>query len=226
MQPGYSELEAKQRELLELRQRANELESTILDAAAGQPWTLTGFYTAYYAMTGFMLGLIAATVSLLFNIIGAAIAGKDSLELIRVYLTFPLGEKALSLSNQADKVYAINNGVILAAGCCLYLVTGMLLGVPFHVTAMRIAATAKLPARLLFGAVLGLLLWVFNFYGILSWLQPMTCGGNWITNPEYLPWWVAASTHVVFGVTMVLVSPLGQYVPYHSPAEDLAPPTT
>lgn len=43
MQPGHSELEAKQRELLELRQRANELEGAILEVAAGQPWSLTGF---------------------------------------------------------------------------------------------------------------------------------------------------------------------------------------
>lgn len=222
MQPGHSELEAKQRELLELRQRANELEGAILEVAAGQPWSLTGFYTAYYATTGFMLGLIAATVSLVFNVIGAAVAGKDPLELIRVYLTFPFGEKALLLSNQAEKVYAIDNGVILAAGSCLYLVTGMLLGVPFHVIAMRFTAKAKLVPRLVFGALFGIALWAVNFYGILSWLQPMTCGGNWITNPEYLPWWVAASTHAVFGITMVLVSPLGQYVPYHSPVEDQA----
>ncbi len=222
MQPGDSELEAKQRELLELRQRANELEGVILEVAASRPWSLTGFYTAYYALTGFMLGLIAATVSLVFNIIGAAVAGKDPLELIRIYLTFPFGEKALLLSNQAEKVYAIDNGVILAVGACLYLATGMLLGVPFHVIAMRFTAKATLVPRLAFGAALGIFLWFFNFYGILSWLQPMTCGGNWITNPDYLPWWVAAATHVVFAVAMVLVSPLGQYVPYHSPVEDEA----
>lgn len=221
MADGHSELHTKQRELIELRQRANQLEAEILDEAAGQPWSLTGFYTAYYATTGFMLGLIAAAVSLTFNVIGGPIAGKSPLELVRIYLTFPLGEKALTLTAGADKVYAIDNGVILAIGCCLYLGTGMLLGVPFHVIAMRFTAKASLAVRLAFGASLGVLLWAINFYGILSWLQPATCGGNWIVNQEFMPWWVAAATHVVFGVTMIIVSPLGQYVPYHSPVEQM-----
>lgn len=219
MADGHTELETKQRELLDLRQRANQLEAEILDDAAGRPWSLTGFYTAYYATTGFMLGLIAAAVSLMFNVIGGPIAGKSPLELVRIYLTFPLGEKALALTTKADQVYAIDNGVILAIGCCLYLATGMLLGVPFHVIAMRFTAKAALSVRLAFGASLGVFLWAINFYGILSWLQPATCGGNWIVNQEFMPWWVAAATHVVFGITMIIVSPLGQYVPYHSPVE-------
>ena len=217
MADGTQPLEVKQRELMELRQRANQLESEILDEAAGRPWALTGFYTAYYATTGFMLGLIAATVSLVFNVVGGPMAGKSPLELIRVYLTFPLGEKVLDLTNSTEKIYAIDNGVILAIGCCLYLGTGMLIGVPFHVIAMRFAAKCRLVARIAFGASLGIFLWFISFYGILSWLQPLVCGGNWITNSEFIPWWVAAATHVVYGVTMIIVSPLGQYVPYRSP---------
>ena len=38
--------------------------------------------------------------------------------------------------------------------------------------------------------------------------------GNWITNPNYLPWWVAAATHLVFGWTIALLYPLGVYTPY------------
>lgn len=70
--------------------------------------------------------------SLLFNVIGAPIAGKTPLELIRVYLTFPLGEKALELSNSGQGGYAVGDGMILAIGCCLYLATGMLLGIPVY----------------------------------------------------------------------------------------------
>lgn len=222
MAASDSKLAARQRELMDLRRKANELESEILEVAAAQPWSLTGFYATYYATTGFMLGLIAAVVSLLFNVAGAPVAGKTPLELIRVYLTFPLGEKALQLTDATQKVYAIDNGLILTSGICLYLATGMLLGVPFHVIAMRFTARSGLMIRLLFGAALGIFLWAFNFYAVLSWLQPLTCGGNWITSSEYLPWWVAAATHAVFGVTMIVVSPLGQYVPYHSPAESSA----
>ena len=46
---------------------------------------------------GFLLGLLGAMASLLFNVIGSLVAGKNPLELIRIYLTFPLGEKALRL---------------------------------------------------------------------------------------------------------------------------------
>ena len=63
--------------------------------------------------------------------IGAPIAGKNPLELIRVYLTFPLGESALRLTEQPGGHYVLGDGMILAFGCCLYLFTGMLLGVPF-----------------------------------------------------------------------------------------------
>ena len=55
-------------------------------------WQASGYYTAYYATAGFLLGIFGAMASLLFNVIGAPIAGKTPLELIRVYLTFPLGE--------------------------------------------------------------------------------------------------------------------------------------
>ncbi len=66
-------------------------------------------------------------------------------------------------------------------------------------------------------SVVSLAIWGINFYGILSWLQPLLIGGdpgNWITNPSYLPWWVAAATHLVFGWTIALLYPLGEYTPY------------
>ena len=63
--------------------------STAEEAAAG--WQPSGYYTAYYATAGFLLGSFGAMASLLFNVIGAPIAGKSPLELIRIYLTFPLG---------------------------------------------------------------------------------------------------------------------------------------
>jgi len=53
-------------------------------------------------------------------------------------------------------------------------------------------------------------LWGVNFYGILSWLQPALFGGNWIVDPQYLPPWVAAGTHLVFGLSMALLYPLAQ----------------
>jgi hypothetical protein len=48
--------------------------------------------------------------------------------------------------------------------------------------------------------------WTLNFYVLLSWLQPWLIGGRWVS--ELVPWWVAASTHLVFGWTIALVYPL------------------
>ena len=55
-----------------------------------------------------------------------------------------------------------NTGIALAIGCCLYLATGMLLGVPFQVAMARFLPNDKLVSRLLLGTLLGLLLWAFN----------------------------------------------------------------
>ena len=69
-------------------------------ARSGPGWRATGYYSAYYATAGFLLGSFGAMASLLFNVVGAPLAGKSPLELIRVYLTFPLGEKALQLDRR------------------------------------------------------------------------------------------------------------------------------
>src|SRR5689334_1876684 len=75
--------------------------------------------------SGMLLGALAGCVSLLANVIGSvlwpAFSGEPQhpLRLIQVYLTFPMGEVALRL----------DSGLTMAAGCGLYLLTGMLYGV-------------------------------------------------------------------------------------------------
>ena len=211
-----AEFEAKQSELAELRRKSTELEAEMLEAAAVDPFRLTGFYTMYYATTGFMLGLVAAAMSLVVNVIGAPIVGKSPLEIIRVYLTFPLGERALAVTGESN-VYAVSNGVVLACGVCLYMATGMLLGVPIHVVLARFTAKSSMAVRMVFASAVGVFLWAIMFYGVLSWLQPMVCGGSWITDGELLPTWVAAGTHIVFGMSMAALYPLGQFSPYLRP---------
>lgn len=211
----------KQDELRELLDRARDLEREIL--AEDLPlWKPTGFYGAYYATTGFLLGIFGAMTSLLVNVIGAPIVRKSPLELIRVYLTFPLGEKALSLARGAENIYAVPDGLIIAFGCCLYLATGMIVGVPFQVLMMKWAGDAPLSRRLFVGTCLALGMWLINFYGILIWLQPVLLGGDWITDPQILPWWVAAATHLVYGWTMAALAPLGQYSAYQPATPSLA----
>ena len=141
--------------------------------------------------------------------IGAAAAGKDPLQLVRVYLTFGLGEQAFSESS--------GDGLALAIGCCLYLATGMLLGIPFQLVLSRFADSASLVFRLGVATILALLIWIFNYYVILSWLQPLLFGGNWIV--QEIPIWVAALTHLVFGWTMAVVYPWGIYQPYRTQRE-------
>jgi hypothetical protein len=208
---------SKQQELAELRERVERLEAEMAaDQTAGK-WPPQGFYTEYYATTGFLLGIFGAMASLMVNVIGAPIAGKSPLELIRVYLTFPLGERALQLASQQTDVYVIGDGVILAIGCCLYLATGMLLGVPFFVVLSRLTEGTSPGYRLVVATVLSVALWLINFYGILSWLQPALIGGNWITDPAILPPWVAAVTHLVFGWTLALMYPLARFQAYRQP---------
>jgi hypothetical protein len=155
-----------------------------------------------------LLGGLAGCTSLLLNVVGSVIwpsisgVPQHPLRIIQVYLTFPMGAAALEL----------DSGVLLALGCVLYLGTGMVYGMFFQLAMSYFVPGANLIVRLVVCSVLGLVIWLVNFYGILSWLQPLLFGGNWIV--ASIPWWVAAVTHLVFGWTMALVYPLGVYRAY------------
>ena len=164
-------------------------------------WAPRDYYATYHLLAGMVLGFVASMTSLVFNIVGAAMFGKHPLEIIRVYLTFPLGEQALT----------IDSGFVLAAGCCLYLGTGMIGGIPFHMILTRFYANASTPVRLLVATALGLGVWIINYYCLLAWLQPLLVGGSWIV--DKVPPVVAAATHVVFGWTMLATEHWGRFVP-------------
>ncbi|HQU41394.1 MAG: hypothetical protein B7Z73_09035 [Planctomycetia bacterium 21-64-5] len=205
--------ESKLQQLAALEQEVQQLKAELAAETTPTHWRPTGYYAAYYATTGFLLGMFGAATSLLANIIGSLVWNglkgqpQNPLRLIQVYLTFPLGETALK----------IDTGITLAVGCCLYLGTGMLYGILFQLVLTRFTPNATFGRRLLVVSVLSLAVWLVNFYGILSWLQPLLLGGNWIV--ELVPWWVAALTHLVFGWTMVLVYPWGLYLPYQPQTE-------
>ena len=204
---------AKESELADLKRRVSELETQLATETEYAPFRPSGYYTAYYATTGFLLGIFGAMASLLFNVVGSVLTGRHPLELIRIYLTFPLGDRAFDLPPE-------QNGLMLAIGCCLYLATGMLLGIPLYLALTRWGAGKSLGTKFAIATVVSLLIWVINFYGILSWLQPEVID----MSPENLivkrvPPWVAAATHLVFGWTMVLVYPLGDYAPYRRVTE-------
>lgn len=199
--------------IAELKEELRRLETELAQEAPPKHWRPTGYYTAYYATTGFLLGIFGAATSLLANVIGSlawsSLRGEpqNPLKLIQVYLTFPLGEAALK----------IDTGVTLAIGCCLYLGTGMLYGMLFQLFLTRYAPEVSLWRRLAISSVLALTIWMVNFYGILSWLQPLLFHGDWIV--ELVPWWVGAITHLIFGWTMAVVYPLGLYAPFKPQTE-------
>jgi len=201
--------EAKQRELERLRSEIERLESELAIEGAARHWPPHGYYLVYHVLAGFSLGMFGATTSLLFNIVGSILVGQEPLRLIRVYLTFPLGASVLQQQS--------NDNLLLAIGCCLYLGTGMVLGVPFQLVLTRWLGGSSFTTRFLIISGLSLLLWLFNFYAVLWWLQPLLFGGNWIV--QQIPGWVGALTHLVFGWTMLLVQPLGRYTPYEQGAE-------
>lgn len=201
----------KQHELESLRERVRQLEAELANAQVAPGWELSRDYPAYIATAGFMLGIFAAAASLAFNVVGSIVAGKPALELIRLYLTFPLGERALELTPPGGpEGHVVGDSMIMALGCCLYLGTGMLLGVPVTLFLSKFARNGSVIARLIVGSIAALAIWAIAFYGILSWLQPLLFGGNWIVDNSRLPWWVAAATHLVFGWTIAILYPLVQ----------------
>lgn len=182
-----------------LKSEVERLENEIERESKKNDWTSSGYYTTFHILAGMMLGFLGAASSLLFNIVGSMLVKQHPMELIRVFLTFPLGEKALHAES----------GAILALGCCLYLGTGMVYGALFHVFLSRFFAKASKQKRFIAASLMGLVLWVINFYGILSWLQPAAFGGDWIV--RLVPFWVAALTHLVFAWTMLLVDEWGYF---------------
>ena len=211
---SHDDVVGKKARLAELQAETARLEAEVdaeeFGAAVGS-WAKQGYYFTYYATAGSFLGMVAALVSLMFNIIGAGVAGKDPLQLIRVYLTFGLGARALDP--------AFDNGLALAMGCVLYIATGMLLGIVFHVILTRYASTAGLGGRIAWATGIAVAIWLVNFYCLIAWLQPLLFGGTWIIDNQELPWWVALATHLVFGWTMALVYPWGLFHPYRLQTE-------
>ena len=206
---------AIERELTELRSRVATLEDDLASGPALSRWEVKGYYAAYYATTGFMLGIFGAAVSLLCNVVGSVLVGQNPLKLIQVYLTFPLGDRVL------EDRFLNESGMLLAVGCCLYIGTGMLLGTLFQMTLGWFAhekEVAGLVKRLIISTLLAIGVWLVIFYGILSWLQPAVIGGQ-KNIVDLVPWYVGLLTHLVYGWTMAVVYPLGEYVPYRSPSE-------
>lgn len=164
-------------------------------------WFPQGFYTAYYILSGLLLGLIASWVTLLLNIVGAYLVGEDPLKLLRVYSTILGGERTAGSSQAVIIIFALG----------VHTFTGAVCGAPIHVVYSRFFMGQKLVKRVLTGLWLGSVMWLVNFYGILSWLQPLLLQEKASYIVENIPAWVAVLTHLAFTETMLLLQPLAVF---------------
>jgi hypothetical protein len=168
-----------------------ELESAETSAVPAD-WPPRGYYVLWHVVFGMMLGGLGALVSLGANAIGAPLLGVHPLQLIRVFLTFPMGVAALTAEG----------GLVLTVGCLLYHGTGMVYGIFVHMVTSLFFAESPAGTRFAVVTAIGLGIWIVNFYVVLSWLQPLLLGGDWIVT--MIPWWVGALTHLSFVWTIFL----------------------
>lgn len=145
------------------------------------------------AAVGWAAGFLGASVSLGFNIAGAWLLGIEPLRLLRIYATIVEGPVALDVS-RSD---------FFLSTLILHVATGWLFGAVFAIGAQRFCCS-RLRRYALAGAGYGIAIWLVNFYGILSWLQPLLYGESFILTE--IPIAVAALTHISYGLTVALVT--------------------
>ena len=195
--------EEKLRKIQELQAETSALIGSLDEDRIGkrpdESWPPKSFYWWYHITTGSILGGVGAIVSLLFNVVGSVLFDKHPFELIRVFMTFPMGGSAMTSDSD----------VALIIGIILYVVTGSFYGVVFEVIMAKYFKDSARMSRILAAVTIGISIWLVNFYGILSWLQPMLFGNSWIISQ--IPFWVAALTHIVFALTMVAIGEWGHF---------------
>ena len=173
--------------------------------SSAAPWPPPGFYLTFYVVAGLLLGILGSLTSFLFNVFGSLVVNQDPLHILRVYGTVFLGAKALTTDD-------LNFFMLVAV---VHFSLGAVAGAVFHVLVNRFVPDR--PAfQIVLGGLYGLLIWVVNFYCILIWLQPRLVGEPYVL--ELMPAWIAALTHLVYGLTLGVLQPLGRFVPYR-PAE-------
>jgi hypothetical protein len=177
-----------------------DLEAQLREPATAT-WPPVGFYLTFYIVAGTTIGILGSVTSFLFNVIGSLLVRQDPLYVLRVYGTIFLGGKALVTED-------LNFFMLVAV---VHFSVGASAGAVFHVLVNRFVPDQPL-LQILLGGLYGLVMWVVNFYLVIAWLQPLLVGEPYIL--ELMPFWVAALTHVVYGLTLGFLQPLGRFVPY------------
>lgn len=164
-------------------------------------WPPVGFYLTFYIVAGATIGILGSVTSFAFNVLGSLLVKQDPLLFLRVYGTVFLGAKALTTDD-------LNFFMLVAV---VHFSVGASAGAVFQVFISRFVPDR--PAlQIVLGGVYGLLMWVVNFYLIITWLQPRLVGQAYVL--ELMPIWIAALTHLIYGLTLGVLQPLGRFVPY------------
>lgn len=182
-----------------------EIESEGSGAPSAKEWPPRGFYLTYYVVAGLMLGVLGSLTSFLVNVLGSLLVEQDPLLFLRVYGTVFLGPDALTTSD-------LNFFMLVAV---VHFSVGAIGGAVYHVF-VNAFWPDRTDVQIAVGAGYGLLMWAVNFYVVILWLQTSVFGHAYVL--DLMPVWVAILTHVVYGLTLGVLQPLGRFVPYR-PAE-------
>jgi hypothetical protein len=188
------------REIERHRNALVALESQLTEPATAH-WPPIGFYLTFYIVAGTTIGILGSLASFIFHVVGSLIVNQDPLKFLRVYGTVFLGARALTTED-------LNFFMLVAV---VHFSIGAIAGAVFHVLVNRFVPE-RTGLQIGLGVAYGLLMWIVNFYLVLSWLQPRLVGEAYVL--QLMPAWVAALTHVIYGLTLGLLQPLGRFVPY------------
>jgi cytochrome c oxidase cbb3-type subunit 2 len=191
-------------EILEEIQRHRTAISSLEQQLRAEPeasWPPAGFYLTYYVVAGTIIGIIGSLTSFIVNVVGSLVVNQDPLRILRVYGTVFLGARALT-TDELDFFMLV---------AVVHFSVGAAAGAVFHVLVNRFVPP-RASLQIALGAAYGVLMWVVNFYLVIAWLQPRLVGEAWVLT--LMPTGVALLTHVVYGLTLGLLQPLGRFVAY------------
>jgi hypothetical protein len=188
------------REIQRHRSALVRLESQLIEPATAH-WPPIGFYLTFYIVAGTTIGILGSLASFIFHVVGSLMVNQDPLKFLRVYGTVFLGARALTTED-------LNFFMLVAV---VHFSIGAIAGAVFHVLVNRFVPD-RTGLQIGLGVLYGLLMWFVNFYLVLSWLQPRLVGEAYVL--QLMPAWIAALTHVIYGLTLGLLQPLGRFVPY------------
>ena len=144
----------------------------------GPGWRATGYYAAYYATAGFLLGSLGAIVSLLFNVDRGAPRRQEPARADPRLPDVSPGREGPPAHPGAER---LRRQRPRDPGVRLLPLPGdrHAPGDPgLHGPGPKFAAKGGLVKRLIVASVVSLLIWAIMFYGILSWLQPLAGRGR------------------------------------------------